>query len=398
MGLEYSVHDWPRRGSFEGCLGILAAPVRVGVSIRGSTVISSGRAAIRNGKFMEDSDVPTAADRLVELVERGDHESAVGGVAALETAATDERKAALRSLRTLAESTPEAVSPLVESLSPFLTDEERAVRLSTAKLFVAVAEGDPDATVPAVSALASRLGDDEEFYYVRARAAEALGYVAVERPDEVASPEVLADLRVGLAFDESEVREKLAKALECVALGDPSRLRHRVPALAEHLTDERELVRYHLTTALVAVGCEHPDRLRQARDEIRERLDDESAPVRGRAVEALGLAARADSDETMAEGALPDPDDADPFVAERVRFAARADGAAAATDGEPATGDGDADSDPRVGTLASVRETTEAVAADIASGGGEAECSSCGLGLPADGPPMCPRCGAPREF
>ncbi|MBV0903551.1 HEAT repeat domain-containing protein [Haloarcula salina] len=344
---------------------------------------------------MEDTDDPTVADRLVELLERGDHEAAAERVTDLETAATDERKAALRSLRTLADSTPEAVAPLVEPLTASLTDEERAVRLSTAKLFVAVAERAPDAVVPAVSALASRLGDDEEFYYVRARAAEALGYVAVERSAEVASPEVLADLRVGLALDEPEVREKLAKALECVALGDPARLRHRVSDLAQHLTDDRELVRYHLTTALVAVGCEHPDRLRDARDEISERLDDESASVRGRAAEALGLAARADSAETVAVDSLPDPDDADPFVAERVRFAARAGADAPVPDGEIAT-ETDADSGPRVGTLASIRETTEEAATAIASGGGEAECRHCGLGLPTDGPPLCPRCGAPR--
>lgn len=344
---------------------------------------------------MKDPDDPTAADRLVALVERGDRETAIERAAALDAASTDERKAALRSLRTRADATPGAVSPLIEPLADFLTDEERAVRLSTAKLFVAVAERDPDAVVPAVRALASRLGDDEEFYYVRARAAEALGYVAVEHSDEVASPEVLADLRVGLAFDEPEVREKLAKALECVALGDPSRLRHRVPALAEHLTDDADLVRYHLATALVAVGSEHPDRLRQARDDIRERLDDESASVRGRAAEALGLVARADSAETVAVDALPDLDDADPFVTERVRFAARAGENAPAPDGETTTGDDDADSDPGVGTLASIRETTEEAATDIASGGGEAECSSCGLGLPSDDPPMCPRCGAP---
>ncbi|WP_424000396.1 HEAT repeat domain-containing protein [Haloarcula salina] len=346
---------------------------------------------------MEDSEDPTAADRLAALVERGDHESAAERIADLDAASADERKAALRSLRTLADATPAAVSPLIESLAPFLTDAERSVRLSTAKLFVAVAERDPDAVVPAVRALASRLGDDEEFYYVRARAAEALGYVAVERPDEVASPEVLADLRVGLAFDEPEVREKLAKALECVALGDPDRLRHRVADIADHLTDDRELVRYHLATALVAVGCEHPDRLRDAQDALRERLDDESAHVRGRAVEALGLAARAASEEGMAADALPARDDADPFVAERVRFATRSDGNAPAPDGEPATEDSDDDSDRSVGTLATVRATTEEAAADIASGG-DAECSNCGLGLPADGPPMCPRCGAPRDF
>jgi hypothetical protein len=54
---------------------------------------------------------------------------------------------------------------------------------------------------PVVDALAERLADDEEFYYVRARSAEALGYVAVDSPEGVTDPETLADLRIGLEFD-----------------------------------------------------------------------------------------------------------------------------------------------------------------------------------------------------
>ena len=84
-----------------------------------------------------------------------------------------------------------------------------------------LAESEPEATLPAADALGERLADDEEFYYVRARCAEALGYVAVDAPAAVTDPETLADLRVGLAFDEPEVKEKLAKALAHVALGDP---------------------------------------------------------------------------------------------------------------------------------------------------------------------------------
>jgi HEAT repeat protein len=62
---------------------------------------------------------------------------------------------------------------------------------------------------------------EDEFYYVRARCAEALGYIAVETPEAVTDPDILADLRIGLAFDEPEGKEKLAKALAHVALGGP---------------------------------------------------------------------------------------------------------------------------------------------------------------------------------
>jgi HEAT repeat protein len=83
------------------------------------------------------------------------------------------------------------VEPALPACEALLKDDERSVRLTTAKLFVAAAEADPDAVVPMVPALADRLADDEEFYYVRARSAEALGYVALEHPDIVASPEML---------------------------------------------------------------------------------------------------------------------------------------------------------------------------------------------------------------
>jgi hypothetical protein len=100
------------------------------------------------------------------------------------------------------------------------------VRLTTAKLFVAAAETHSNAVVAMVPALAERLTDGEEFYYVHARSEEALGYAALDHPDTVTSPELLADLRIGLSFDEPVMNEMLAEALEHVALGDPGRLTH----------------------------------------------------------------------------------------------------------------------------------------------------------------------------
>ncbi|EMA55848.1 hypothetical protein C451_04756 [Halococcus thailandensis JCM 13552] len=254
----------------------------------------------------------------------------------------------------------------------------------TAKLFVAAAETDPNAVVPTVPALAERLTDDEEFYYVRARSAEALGYVALEHPDIVTTPELLADLRIGLSFDEPEVKEKLSKALEHVALGDPKRLAHHVSTLAEHLADEDELVRYHLCTALVIVGCESPEKLTEVSDTLNARLDDENAYVRGRAVEALGVLARSDADAVLPDE-LPQPNDnEEPFIAERVRFALVDDGLG---------GDEQGETDEQIGTVPAIRATTDEIVAEIMAPDGE--CPHCGLALPENGPPMCPRCGAP---
>ncbi len=191
-----------------------------------------------------------------------------------------------------------ALEPLLPALSPFFTDGERSVRLKTAKLFVAVSEHDPDAVVSVLPMLTDRLADPDEFYFVRARAAEALGNVALEHTGEVASPAVVAELQIGLSFDEPEVKEKLAKALADIALGDPNRLDHRVPNLAEHLDDDDELVRYYLCTALAAVGCVAPEALAEEADALAARLDDENDYVRGRAAEAVGLLARSDGGDS----------------------------------------------------------------------------------------------------
>ncbi|GAB3676988.1 hypothetical protein [Halopiger thermotolerans] len=352
---------------------------------------------------MDDSTAVPAADRLTALIERREHEAARTCLERLVDADPEARKTALRDLRTLVEGGA-TVRPLVPTLERFLADDARAVRLTTAKLFVAVAENEPDAVVAAVPALGERLADDAEFYYVRARCAEALGYVALEHPDEVASPEILADLRIGLSFDEPDVRPKLAKALACVALGEPTRLAHHVDTLAEYLDDERDLVRYHLATALVAIGCERPDALGEASDELAARLEDETEDdyVRGRAAEALGLVASADGvgadseSESDVEASvlqaefevLEDAETA--FLADRARYAARAlavPDAGSASDGSGETA--------QIGDIDAIRSETDEIAATVSSPDDDGECPHCGLALPDGAPPICPRCGAP---
>jgi HEAT repeat protein len=341
---------------------------------------------------MDDDDV--APGELVRQVTEGPTEAGRDALATLAKAPVADRKATTRELREIAEKRPGALAPALPALADLLTDEERAIRLRTAKLFVAVARAEPGAAVATVERLAERLADEEEFYYVRARSAEALGYVALEHPDSVASPETLADLRVGLEFDEPEVKEKLAKALEYVALGDPDRLRHQVERLAEHVDDDGDLVRYHLCTALVAVGCAHPERLAETTEELGARLDDPEPQVRGRAAEALGLVAGSGADVDVPAGTLAALVDDEPFVAERARFAHDQ------SSGEDSTEQSDADPDDPssvpFGTLDGIRESTESAVDELTSPDVEGECPHCGLELPEQGPPMCPRCGAPR--
>lgn len=336
---------------------------------------------------MSEPDKPPTSDHLTGLLEERDHQETVACLDRLGAADTETRKRALRAVRDIAEDPPCSFEGLAGPLSIFLTDDDRAVRLTTAKLFVTLAQSEPAAVLPVVDALAERLADDEEFYYVRARSAETLGYVAVDSPGEVTDPETLADLRIGLAFDEPEVKEKLAKALAHVALGDPDRLRHQIDSLAEHLDDDNELVRYHLSTALVVVGCVHPKKLVGAEGALRERWADENPYVRGRAAEALGVLAGSsvaiestpDRDEGDAEG-----DETPSFLTDRMRYLRR--GVTDEQSGSAPTG---------VGTIESVRNGTASVVEAMRSPD-DGECPRCGLALPNSGPPTCPRCGTPR--
>jgi HEAT repeat protein len=251
----------------------------------------------------EDEANSSLKEAFAEGLERSDSEALIALTSDLPVASTETRKAGVQELKTAVADDSTTVGPVLPVCKTLLEDDERSVRLTTAKLFVAVAKAEPDAVVSCVPALTSRLADEEEFYYVRARAAEALGYVALDHPDAVTTPEMLADLRIGLSFEDSEVREKLAKALEFVAVGNPGRLRQQVSTLAEHLDDENVLVRYHLCTALAAVGCEYPAALAEVTDTLTERLDDENIYVRGRAVEAFGLLARSGAeDASLVEG------------------------------------------------------------------------------------------------
>ena len=294
---------------------------------------------------MSDPDPLPAPDRMLDLLDQGDIEKTVACLDRLSTGDADTRKRSLRALRNVAEERSTAFEGLAAPLSAFLTD------------------------------------------YVRARCAEALGYVAVEAPDAVTDPETLADLRLGLKFDESEVKEKLAKALAYVALGDPNRLRHQVSSLAVYLDDDNELVRYHLCTALVVVGCEHSEKLSAAESALRECLFDENLYVRGRAAEALALFV--DSNQEVESISVLDDigaedDDAPSFLTDRVRFLQERFND---TQSESALAG--------VGTIESVRERTDDVVEEMMSAD-DGECPHCGLELSESGPPMCPRCGAPR--
>jgi hypothetical protein len=123
-------------------------------------------------------------------------------------------------------------------------------------------------------------------------------------------------------------------------------------------------------------------------DELAARLRDDDAHVRGRAAEALGVFVRGASDDgSLPEATLDDVcEDEAEFASDRAQFAL-----ASIEDGTTASDEAD-----DIGTLDGMRQTTGDALEAITTPDADGECRHCGLTLPEGGPPMCPRCGAPR--
>jgi len=100
---------------------------------------------------MDDSRQPPSIDQLEVRFEEEPREWLVTWVERLTESDAGMRKATLRTLRQFAERQPAALEPILTTLALFLTDEERSIRLTTAKLFVVVAEAEPDAVESVVS-------------------------------------------------------------------------------------------------------------------------------------------------------------------------------------------------------------------------------------------------------
>jgi HEAT repeat protein len=131
---------------------------------------------------------------------------------------------------------------------------------------------------------------------VRARAAEALGYL------EVADPQALQALREALRDEDPILRVGVASVLEHLGAIDPQALQ----ALREALRDENPEVRVHAAGALGNLRATDPQTLQA----LRETLRDEDTIVRVRAAEALGDLGATDPETLQAlREALRDDDD-----------------------------------------------------------------------------------------
>ncbi len=108
---------------------------------------------------MDGPESPPSTDRLTALVADGACDDAIECLDWFRAAAADDRKRAVRALRDVADEESASFDDLGPALVPYLRDAERAVRLLTAKLLVAVAET-LDRTQGTVTETFRRLEDD----------------------------------------------------------------------------------------------------------------------------------------------------------------------------------------------------------------------------------------------
>jgi HEAT repeat protein len=322
-------------------------------------------------------------DDLDAAIAAGDADAAAALATRLASADESAQKPVAKRVHTHAEDTPAAALAAVPVVEELLVADAQSVRLTATKAAGALAAARPTDVETLVDPLTERLDDD--FYFVRGRASEALGHLAQATPGAIDRPVVLARLLNALSVDRSEIRQYVSEALARIAVGDPSALRTMTDDCAGHLADEDPLVRFHLATALALVARPHPGYCTGTVPSVADRLSDEEMYVRGRAAEILGLVALAHPDAVSGERArLADLTDDESFVADRARFACDAlDGTA----GDPPDELGDADT---------IAAGTADIVDDITTSDGSG-CPHCGESLPESRPPFCPLCGAPLE-
>lgn len=307
-------------------------------------------------------------ERLEEALETGDFPP--GLVDDVSDAKPEDRKHCARVLRDESDTGVGAV-PVIDTL---LSDPERSVRLTAVKAVVDIASESPGAVKPLAEKLDDLLYD--EFYFVRGRSAEAVGYIVHEYPDAEGIPSTVGiTLFDALSLDESEVRRKVAKAISMVACSRPEDVLPNAKEVFDHADDDDAVVRYHLLTTLVALALRSPSEMEPHASDVEPFLEDENPYVRGRAVEFLGLVDPDVLGDLESREYEHRTDEAEEFESLRVEWAFDDDGNLVESL--------HAETDEKVRGVE--REASDATL-----------CPNCGEPVPDT--PTCPRCGAPHGF
>lgn len=248
---------------------------------------------------------PDAVSHLSELV-----------VDRLDRGSELEDAAATRFLLCLAEDDPGVVLDAVPQLSTLLsTIPSRASRQAMATLGL-IAGPYPEQVVPAVPDLCESLLADDVRYQISGTT--ALGRVTSVYP-EAATPVVPVVLDL-LEADRPELRGNAVGILADIATEYPTDVAPYTPEIAPLIEDDDAAVRSNAAGALARIAAERPDRVRDCVPGFIDLLDDQWTPARVHACWALGYCGGSESREKLQSVREDDPNDA---VRDRASWALR---------------------------------------------------------------------------
>lgn len=177
----------------------------------------------------------------------------------------DERAAAARTVREVADRRPARLQGSLDRLGEAASDGYAPVRRNVMAALAAVADDDPPAVGPVAETLVDAVEDDVET--VRRDAARAVAALATARPQRVRF--AVAPLVASLT-DAEAVRTETARALAALSPRYPEAVHVHLDALVRALLDEHHPVQAAVLRALTPVEQTYPGAL----DAVGQRLQD----------------------------------------------------------------------------------------------------------------------------
>lgn len=210
-------------------------------------------------------------------------------VASLEDGTDAERVDTFVTLSNLSHGQPEAFTPYVDEICPFVDHEDRNIRSFVATILANVARYDPNVMVSHADAVCTLLADDDS--RVLSFAAAAAVEIADVSPEKLLSEtDRLFEL---LPYEDTQasraarsIRMRAILALTYLVDANPTLAARFDAPLAERLDDAESEVRAVSVMSVAGFGVEHPEAVSTALAHLPARLNDSDSETRRHAVGA----------------------------------------------------------------------------------------------------------------
>ena len=228
------------------------------------------------------------------------------------TSETDDRlrKNAITIISSIAENDPSAVTDVIPKLEVLLkgtTGESGSIL----QILSRVAKAYPEAVLPIVPSLTEHINDTSRDH--RAGALSVLGQVSKAYPN--VATDVISTVHELLSVDNDRLRANAAGLLADLADEYPEKVQPAVSDAIELLSDEDDYARYNATSILARVAHENPEPVEPATEGLMNALNEDRPAARENACWALGYLGATTAEQALASRAESDPN-------ERVRQAA----------------------------------------------------------------------------